>query len=155
QQISLELNPQRVLQRFLEAVVDIAHADGGVVGFLREDGKIHLVAASGAGTPLLGSVIPIAGSAMGRVVRSGGTWSVADLEQHRQEIYLPIDQLCREPMHGVAFVPISRRGERIGAFTLISNTVREFSGVELEYVAAMADVLSVSLENAELVENLR
>src|SRR5262249_48589572 len=76
-------------------------------------------------------------------------------EQHRQDVYLPIDQLCKEPMHGVAFVPISRRGERIGAFTLISNTVREFSPVELEYVAAMADVLSVSLENAELVENLR
>ncbi|MGH7617600.1 MAG: hypothetical protein ACREPM_10260, partial [Gemmatimonadaceae bacterium] len=38
QQITLELNSQRVIDRFLEAVVDIAHADGSVVGLLGDDG---------------------------------------------------------------------------------------------------------------------
>ena len=80
QQISLELNPQRVLERFLEAAVDIAQADGGAVGLLREDGKIHIVAGSGAGAPLVGSDVPLAGSAMGRVLRGGGAWSVPDVQ---------------------------------------------------------------------------
>jgi two-component system NtrC family sensor kinase len=155
QQISLELDPERVLERFLEAVIDIAQAHGGAVGLLREDGKIHVVAASGAGAPLLGSEVPLGGSAMGRVLRGGGTWSVADIADHRSEVYLPVHDLCQEPIHGFACVPIARRGERIGAVSLVTRERREFTAVQTEYVAAMADVLSVSLENAELVENLR
>ena len=155
QQISLELNPQRVLERFLEAAVDIAQADGGAVGLLREDGKIHIVAASGAGTPLLGSEVPLAGSAMGRVLRSGGTWSVSDVDGHRSDVFLPVHDLAHDPVHGMAVVPIARRGERIGAVSLVTHQRREFAAVEMEHVAAMADVLSVSLENAELVETLR
>ena len=47
QQITLELNPQRVLERFLEAVSDIAQADGGAVGLIGDDGKIHIVVGTG------------------------------------------------------------------------------------------------------------
>ena len=155
QQISLELNPQRVLERFLEAVVDIAQADGGAVGLLREDGKIHIVAGSGAGVALIGSEVPLAGSAMGRVLRGGGAWSVADVDDNRDVVYLPVHELCQEPVHGMAVVPIARRGERIGAVTLVTHAKRQFAPIEMEHVAAMADVLSVSLENAELVETLR
>ena len=155
QQISLELNPQRVLERFLEAAVDIAQATGGAVGLLREDSKIHIVAASGAGAPLLGSEVPLAGSAMGRVLRGGGTWSVSDVSDHRAEVFLPVHDLVQDPVHGMAVVPIARRGERIGAVTLVTSEPREFCSAELEHVSAMADVLSVALENAELVETLR
>src|SRR5215510_1037257 len=42
QQITLELNPQRVLQRFLEAVTDMAHADGAVIGLLGDEGSVHI-----------------------------------------------------------------------------------------------------------------
>src|SRR6478672_7778894 len=37
QQVALELDPQRVLERFLETVTDIARADGAAVGLLTED----------------------------------------------------------------------------------------------------------------------
>ena len=52
----------------------------------------------------------------------------------------------------MAIVPIQRRGERIGAVTVASVEPRTFTPLELERVEAMADLLSVSLANAELFE---
>jgi two-component system, NtrC family, sensor kinase len=155
QQITLELQPQRVLERFLEAVVDITCSDGGAMGLLRDDGKIRIVCAHGVGAPLEGCEVPGAGSAMGRVVRSGGAWTVSDIGKHRSEVYLPIHELCDETIRGMAVVPIIRRGERIGAVTVLSRAERRFTDLELEHMTAMADLLSLALENAELVETLR
>src|SRR5881398_3441437 len=63
QQIALELNPQRVLERFLEAVVDIVQAEGGVVGLIGDDGKIRIVVGTGTGAHLTGLAVPIGSSA--------------------------------------------------------------------------------------------
>jgi two-component system NtrC family sensor kinase len=154
QQITLELNPQRVLERFLEAVADIAQGEGGIVGMVGDDGKIHIVVGTGIGARLAGLSIPISGSAMGRVIRTGTSWAVRDLAEHLDEIdesiYRRVDQL-----KSVAIVPIARRGERIGAVTIGTRDEREFTAADLERIEAMGDLLSVSLENAELVETLR
>jgi two-component system NtrC family sensor kinase len=55
----------------------------------------------------------------------------------------------------MAIIPISRKGERIGAVTVASHKRREFTAADLERIEAMGDLLSVTLENAELVETLR
>ena len=155
QQIALELNPQRVLERFLEAVSDIAGADAGAVGLIGEDGKIHVVVGTGMLADYQGMAIPIADSAMGRVIRSGAAWTVSDVRDHRDKVSPDAYEHLRDKMRGVAIVPISRRGERIGAVNLVTRESRQFTTTDLERIEAMADLLSVSLENAELVETLR
>ena len=50
QQITLEFDSRRVIDRFLEAVVDIAHADSSVIGMLEEDGRIRFVVGTGLGS---------------------------------------------------------------------------------------------------------
>ena len=156
QQITVELHPARVLERFLEAVTDVVQADGGALGMLGEDGTIRIAAATGASLHLLGQHVPVAGSAMGRVIRTGRPWSVADVTQHGHELHRPTyDLLSGAEAHGFAVIPIVRRGECIGAVTLSSLEPREFLPAELERVEAMADLLSVALSNAELVETLR
>jgi len=50
---------------------------------------------------------------------------------------------------------VQRRGERIGAVSIVSSKVHTFSPLELERVEAMADLLSVALANAELFETMR
>src|SRR5439155_20332142 len=77
QQITLELDPRRVLDRFLEAAADVAQADGAALGLLADDGTIELAAASGSLAALTGQHLPVTGSAMGRIIRSGGSWSVS------------------------------------------------------------------------------
>ena len=156
QQITVELHPARVLERFIEAVTDVVQADGGALGMLGENGMIRIAAATGASLHMLGQHVPVAGSAMGRVIRTGRPWSVADVTQHGHELHRPTyDLLSGAEAHGFAIIPIVRRGECIGAVTLSSLEPREFLPPELERVEAMADLLSVALSNAELVETLR
>ena len=156
QQITVELHPARVLERFLEAVTDVVQADGGALGMLGEDGTVRIDAATGASLHMLGQQLPVTGSAMGRVIRTGRPWSVADVTQHGHELHRPaFDLLSGGEARGFAVIPIVRRGECIGAVTLSSLEPREFTPAELERVEAMADLLSVALSNAELVETLR
>jgi two-component system NtrC family sensor kinase len=155
QQITLELNPRRVLDRFLEAAADVAQADGAALGLLATDGMIEVTAASGSLAPLAGQHIPVSGSAMGRVIRAGGSWSVADASTHRDRVHPSWFERLEEPLRGMAVVPVQRRGDRIGAVTIASRREHSFSPLELERVEAMADLLSVALANAELFETMR
>jgi two-component system NtrC family sensor kinase len=155
QQITLELNPQRVLDRFLEAVVDIAQADGAVIGLLSDDGRIRVVVGTGSGQSLSGETIPMASSVMGRVIRTGHAWVESDIDAHVDEMDPALYARIKGTIVSMAIIPISRKGERIGAVTVASHTRREFSAADLERIEAMGDLLSVSLENAELVETLR
>jgi two-component system NtrC family sensor kinase len=155
QQITLELNPRRVLDRFLEAAADVAQADGAALGLLATDGMIEITAASGSLSALAGHHIPVSGSAMGRVIRAGGSWSVADAAAHSPQVHASWFDQPEQPLHGMAVVPVQRRGDRIGAVTIASRRVHTFSPLELERVEAMADLLSVALANAELFETVR
>ena len=155
QQIALELNPQRVLERFLEAVSDIAGADGGAVGLIGEDGKLHIVVGTGLLAQYTDMSLPMADSAMGRVIRSGDAWTVKDIHDHPDKMSSEAYDHVRGQMRGIAIVPITRRGERIGAVNLVTRDSRQFSTADLERIESMSDLLSVSLENAELVETLR
>ena len=155
QQITLELNPRRVLDRFLEAAADVAQADGAALGLLATDGMIEIAAGIGSLAPFSGQHVPVSGSAMGRVIRAGGVWSVADATEHRQQVHASWFERAEQPLRGMAVVPVQRRGERIGAVTIASERVHTFSPLELERVEAMADLLSVALANAELFETMR
>jgi two-component system NtrC family sensor kinase len=155
QQIALELNSQRVLERFLEAVSDIAGADGGTVGLVGEDGNVHVVVATGSLSEYVGMAVPLSSSAMGSVIRSGAAWTVTDIQNHAHELTPEVFDRVRGKMCGVAIVPITRRGERIGAVNVVTRAQRRFTTSDLERIESMTDLLSVSLENAELVETLR
>src|SRR6185503_9475731 len=125
QQITLELNPQRVLERFVEAVSDIVQADGGCVGMIGEDGKIQMVVGTGIVECLKGLTIPVVGSAMGRVIRSGAAWAVTDIHAKLDELSPQIYSRVKDKVASLAVIAISRRGERIGAVALVTTQRRE------------------------------
>jgi len=157
QQITLELNPTRVLQRFIEAVADIAQADGACLGLVGDDGRIRLVAATGIAEKLVGHTIPIAGSAMGRVIRTGKPWIAANLSEEEPEDISreAIEMMKPDLVRSIMVNPLQRRGETSGAIAVVSKTPGRFSSVQTERIEALTDMLSVALANAELVENLR
>jgi PAS domain S-box-containing protein len=155
QQITLELNSQRVIGRFMEAVVDIAQADASAIGLLGEDGRVRYAVGTGVGAALEGVTVPVTGSAMGRVIRTGAAWSVADIHEHRESFNQVLYERLKDDITSLAIVPISRRGERIGAVAVATKERREFTPADIERIEAMGDLVSVSLENAELVETLR
>ncbi len=155
QQITLELDPRRVLDRFLEAAADVAQADGAALGLLIDDGLVDMAASSGILGAISGLRIRLAGTAMGRIIRSGGTWCVSDVREHPELVSADWDALGGDAVRGMAIVPVQRRGERIGAVAIVSSRVHTFSPLELERVEAMADLLSVALANAELFQTMK
>ena len=167
QEVAQELHPSRVLERFVEAVVDVAQVDGGALGLLAggEPGagptgasgdRVRIAAATGLGSHGAGQMLPLAGSAMGRVVRSGRPWREADLMRNPGAVYGPVWRAAPDgPARGIAVVPVQRGGETIGALELVSRAPRDFTDEELARVGMMTDMLSVALANAELVESLR
>lgn len=159
QHISLELHPARVLQRFVEAVVDVAQADGGSVGLVHDDGAVRVAASLGDLAPLQGTAIPAEGSMVGRVVRGGGTWCCEDAAADPALAHAPTARLLAErgvpPLRGVVVVPIQRRGETLGALALATRRPRRFTAADLARIESLTDMLGVALANAELVETLR
>jgi len=156
QQVTVELNPTRVLQRFLEAVVDIAEVDGGAVALTADGEHVRISAALGLGANGVGTMVPIAGSAMGHVVSTGQAWRDFDVTRNPDLVYGPVWRASNDgPVRAIAVVPVQRGGTTIGALELVSRTPRHFGDEEIARIAAMTDMLSVALANAELVENLR
>src|SRR5205823_15056811 len=74
---------------------------------------------------------------------------------HRDELDERLFDRVADSVKGLGIVPIARRGERIGAVTVGTRDERMFTAADLERIEAMSDLLSVALENAELVETLR
>ncbi|HJR43202.1 MAG TPA: ATP-binding protein [Gemmatimonadaceae bacterium] len=157
QQIAVELSADRVLSRFLEAAVDVVQADGGVVALVAEDRRLQIAASSGVTETLRGQHVSMDGSAMGNVVRSGDVWYTEDVQLHGRPASLAEAEwkVSEQLVRGVAVIPLQRRGERIGAVTVVSRSRRWFSDEEIARVEAMTDLLSVALANADLIETLR
>lgn len=156
-QIALELDPVRVLARFLEAAVDIAQADGGALGMLDEDGQLRLVNVSGARQDeFTGTRLPVVSAAMQQVVRERQAWRTADL-QHAPGAFSGQSRewFAAAGVRSVAIVPIIRRADVLGVVLVVSRETGKFTDVDVERLAAMGDLLSVALANAELVESLR
>ncbi|HEU4643152.1 MAG TPA: ATP-binding protein [Gemmatimonadaceae bacterium] len=150
QQIALELTPERVLQRFIEAAMDVMRADGGAVGLVAAD-RVQIAITAGLGASLAGRSLPATGTAMGRVVRTAESWWTEDATRVEAEEDLPVADGAR----AVVVLPLQRRGECIGAIALFSRRTRRFTESEVSHVEAMADLLSVALANADLLETLR
>lgn len=150
QQIALELTPERVLQRFIEAAMDVLRVDGGAVGLAAGD-TVQVAITAGLGGSLAGRTFSATESAMGRVVRTAEAWWTANAAAGTAEEDIPV----ADGVRAVVVIPLQRRGECIGAISLMARTPREFSDSEVSHVEAMADLLSVALANADLLETLR
>ncbi|HEV7702862.1 MAG TPA: ATP-binding protein [Gemmatimonadaceae bacterium] len=150
QQIALELNPTKVLQRFIEASVDVLRADGAAIGIVTDE-RISITTTHGYGNALAGATFAVQESTLGRVARSGNPWTTSDARAERAGDDVMV---CTEA-RGLVAIPLHRRAERIGAMMLFVREPKVIGERELAHVEAMADLLSVALANAELVETLR
>jgi two-component system NtrC family sensor kinase len=151
QQIALELTPERVLRRFMEAAMDVVRVEGGAVGLIDGD-RVEIAITAGIGDSLAGRSYRVTESAMGRVARSATAWWTADASVSAEPA---CDIPFAEGARSAVVVPLQRRGQCVGAITLLSCSRRDYSESDVAHVEAMADLLSVALANADLLETLR
>ncbi len=153
QQIALELDRARVLERFLEAITDVARADGAIVAIQGEE-RLQVEAASGIAEPLRGNTLSQE-SALGRVLHAGEPWWTENAHHQGVDSRVESEVGTAPEIHGMAAVPLQRRGERVGAVGIVSRRQRRFSDREIAHVEAMTDLLSLALANVSLVESMR
>ncbi|HEY0972484.1 MAG TPA: ATP-binding protein [Gemmatimonadales bacterium] len=161
QHVTRELQPDRVVQCFMEAVTDVARVDGVVLALVADERYLRLASVVGTSSQLTGRLVPMERSVLGRVVRGGRAYQTADVSA--DPTFASPDPVLRS-MHvrpdgswggGLAVIPVERGGERIGALALVSHAPRIWQPEEVARVEAMTDLLSVALANAEAVESLR
>ena len=156
-EINAELHPKRVLQRFMNALMDIEKCEGVVLSMLDEPTQIvRVVAGSGVAEPFIGFELPYEGSGMGKVMKHGVTLAVADIRAEPDVMHpKAMEALLSVNVVGVAIVPLRRQRQRIGGIAILTRERRDWADAELRRIEAMSDMLAVALANAELVENLR
>ena len=157
-EINAELQPDRVLQRFINALTDIERVEGAYLSILEDDGSARMLAASGIALPYVGQSLPAAGSAVARVAADGRSIAIADIEAEGSaallhEATLPIYRAAG--VRSLVVVPLRRQRQRIGGVVILCLRPRVWSEAEVRRVEAMSDMLSVALDNADHVDNLR
>jgi two-component system NtrC family sensor kinase len=157
-EINAELQPRRVLQRFLGALMDIEKVEGAFLSIHDEDDTVRVDAAAGIVAPFVGQSIPATGTAVAEVMASGRSIAVADVAGGAGSEHLSAAMRPLYEQHGVRsmlLVPLRRQRQRIGAVVVLGTRPRAWADAEVRRVEAMADMLSVALDNAEHVEGIR
>ncbi|MDQ3517505.1 MAG: ATP-binding protein [Gemmatimonadota bacterium] len=155
QQIAFELNSDRVLERFIEAVVDIVRADAAAIALTTDADTFRIAHATGPALPLRDKTFAIGDLPMGKETLSGRPARFENIFDSKDGPNPAAAYLMADPVRGVAIIPLLRRGERIGAIAVGSRAPRLFSDAEVARLETLADLLAVALANAELVETLR
>ncbi|MBI3792426.1 MAG: PAS domain S-box protein [Gemmatimonadetes bacterium] len=157
-EINAELQPRRVLQRFLDALMDIEKVEGAYLSIHDEDDTVRVDAAAGVAAPFTGRAMPAAGTAVARVMATGVSLAISDVagEGGSDELHPAMRPLYAEQgIRSMLLVPLRRQRQRIGAVVVLGTRPRVWTDSEVRRVEAMSDMLSVALDNAEHVEGIR
>jgi two-component system NtrC family sensor kinase len=156
QQVTQELQPERVVECFMEAVRDVARVDAAALALVTDERHLRIAAIIGAAPSMTGRVIPVDGSAMERVLRERRSWQTVDVANVRAPVLRAFfEEAGRELGGALAAVPVQRRGACLGVLVLVSFEHRVLAVDELARMEAMTDLLSIALANAEVVESLQ
>ncbi len=149
---SQELDLEPLLERILQKSATLLKADAGyVVRHERDEAKVVVATASLRG--MIGTSYPVTEGLSGEVrsLQQGRIFSRAEVAQRGYSTVL------REAdARSVLVVPLSARGESIGALALIreSKATSDFTTADLELMAAFANRAAAAVDNAQLLTDL-
>ena len=154
-QVTGTLDGAELLQRIVDAVVQIARADRGFLMLMREDGKLHFeIARSRDETTLPSEEFQI-------------SWGIAEEAAHRRETVWVPDAVgsslfqdrksVRElSLRTVVALPIQMSGRVLGVLYVDSHSIaHEFTPEDIAILEGFASQVAVALENARTHEQLR
>ena len=148
-------DPKQLLQRIPQVAVEALEADASVV-FLLDDDRLHFRVGGSAG-PLppehLGSRIANRpDTPPGYVVAEGKAVLVDDYAEE-QRFAVPASYLAAGLVSALA-VPLSDRGETVGALTVRSCQPERFGEDEVRFLQSLAHLLAASLQRTHTEEAL-
>lgn len=131
----------------LRHALSLLHAEGACIA-LRIDDYLHIVAAAGAADVLAGVHLPVAGSLLGRAVRTGQEVVSNDFidDPHSSRT---VQRLAT--IHRAAIAPMRTADGTIGAIAVI-NRAEPFREEDARVLRRLADQVAVAIVNARLFE---
>jgi diguanylate cyclase (GGDEF)-like protein len=141
------LDPQEVMGKVVEAVLDLVEAEGAAVLLLDPEGHLHVAASGGTGVPPVDASWDPTDTPLASLGRVGET---VTLDDRTSTPLLPYDA-GDGPEEGVAVAVPLRSADRVaGALLATRRTPREAGGVDVRVLERLASQASVALENARL-----
>lgn len=154
--MSSSLDRREVLTGLLLQLVEELHMRAGSIRLLGpRDQTLHLEAAYGLSEDYL---------AKGAVQVSQSPIDQHVLSQRRPVAISDLSEACdfqypeeaqREGIRSVLVAPLSARGVPIGVLRVYSGQIRHFSAEEIAFIATVADLGGLAIENARLHETLK
>jgi len=144
---SLEL--ETVLERSLDAVLDVMRCNVGAVHLLDESGQfLNLAARRGipADFAAQNAAVPVSSGLAGSVIQRGQPTHVP----HIAGSPLPLRALPAAPDQTYLGVPLQSRGRTLGVLSVIGGSGRHFADEEVSLLTHIADEVGIAVENAQL-----
>jgi signal transduction histidine kinase len=150
----LELEP--MLQRIIEAAVDLVDARYGALGVLDESGgrlaEFITVGIDGDGRTAIGD-LPKGLGLLGSIIHDAQPLRLAEITEHPDSSGFPPNH---PPMTSFLGVPVRVRGTVFGNLYLTDKTSAEvFSDIDEELATGLAAAAGVAIENARLYDHGR
>ena len=154
--VNSSLDPERVLHKIAEKVSWAMDVKACTIRLLSRDEK-YLLASGQYGLSkgyMIKGKVEVAKSGLDREVLSGKTVYVQDARSDNRFQYP--ENAREEGIVSVMVLPLMKEGEQpIGILRVYSDTEREFSDEEVEFLNAMADICTIAIENAHLHAKLK
>jgi signal transduction histidine kinase/predicted hydrocarbon binding protein len=145
--VSLEL--ETVLERSLDAVLEVMHCKVGAVHLLEETGHLlGLAAARGISSDFASedSSVPVDDSLVGTVIERGEATLVPDIASSA----LPLRAMPAASKQTYLGVPLRSRGQILGVLSVLGESGRRFAEDEVSLLTHIADEVGIAVENAQL-----
>lgn len=147
---------QDVVQTAAECAVETTHAFGAYVErveAISPQGEVEVVAASGAGTPPIGTRVAYPGSLTEAIIASGEPEIMTDVGAIGESMAPYLHKHCAR-CSGLV-VPLSAEGQTLGAMVLLRDSREErFTPSEAKQARALGDLASAALRRVTLLEEL-
>lgn len=153
EEVTSELELDRVLPKVMEIGVDLAAADGGVIALLDEERNVIRYPYLQHLPPELADVTVSKGEGLsGEVMTTGEPVVIDNYQTYRQAIPAFVDA----GLNSVVSVPIVSGDRTFGALSVLSiDRVEAFSEREVAILTAIGRQAGIAIENSYLYENLR
>ncbi len=146
---------QELFDRILDSIVRSAGVEMASLMLVKDDGLLHIASAQGLSENIVNSARVAPGEGIsGHVLTTGEAILVANIEQDSR--FTGLDGSKRYKTQSLLSVPIFIRDELVGVINVNNKVSGEpFDLEDQNLLTAIANQVSLAMENFELVNNLR
>lgn len=153
EEVTTELELDRVLPKIMEIAVSVTATEGGVVALLDEERGVITYPYLHRLPPDLADVTVAKGEGLSGEVMTTGRSTVID---NYQTYPRGVPAFAEAGLRSVAVVPIMSGDRTFGALSVMSlNDQKSYSGREVAILTAIGRQAGIAIENAYLYENMR